>query len=100
MFCTQCQSELPDCTCDDRDERLRALGNHESFVTSRCLKCAENRVNCECNTYVPANSERSTNDGRMTWADMPAKEYEDAYKVEDMADNVADEHGVEGVWEL
>lgn len=54
MFCTQCKNELTDCTCDDREERLRAIAEHPNIVTDRCAKCANHRKDCTCGQYVPA----------------------------------------------
>lgn len=48
MFCTRCQNELPDCTCDDRAERIEALNDIDGFETNRCPECAENAQDCRC----------------------------------------------------
>lgn len=57
MFCTRCQNELPDCTCDDREERLRSLAEHPNFATDRCANCANHPKNCTCAEYVPAGGD-------------------------------------------
>lgn len=56
MFCTICKNELPDCTCDDREERLRSIASHPNILTDRCAKCANHPEECTCETYEPADA--------------------------------------------
>lgn len=53
MFCTQCQNNIVDCTCDDIEERLQALAEHPNFATDRCTNCREHPQECECDEYDP-----------------------------------------------
>lgn len=48
MFCTQCQNDLKDCTCDDLEDRLASLNNSPHFIYKKCRKCQNHYARCKC----------------------------------------------------
>ena len=48
MYCTICQRDLSNCTCDDLDERLASLGNSPNFIYKKCRICGLHYARCKC----------------------------------------------------
>lgn len=50
MWCTICQADLSQCTCDDLEERLRSATEalDGKLVYRYCKKCDKHYAKCQC----------------------------------------------------
>ena len=48
MWCSKCQNEMIDCTCSDKDERLKAISESGFFAVRYCTVCNKHYASCKC----------------------------------------------------
>lgn len=52
MFCTKCQKDLSECTCEDIKERLAKISESPHIATRWCVKCDNHYSQCKCENPV------------------------------------------------
>lgn len=52
MWCSKCNNDLKDCTCDDIKERLASLKDSKHLLMRWCAKCDNHYSQCKCDDPV------------------------------------------------
>lgn len=48
MWCTKCNRDISECTCDDIKERIARANESPHVLIRVCLKCGEHYSRCKC----------------------------------------------------
>ena len=59
MWCSQCNNHLSKCSCEDLEERMKAIGNHPNIIFKKCSVCNKHYQLCKCETPIWTHSKKN-----------------------------------------